>query len=194
MQTTGLGIIFPQSRKTPRIYRIHIHVLLCVRYASIGLWFGISKIFFPFYFCVKKKKKNCRREKMAVRPFIFLIAQSRWGEIGRNVSTQKYIARVSYVVITKFVGIPLIMVKQFLYYLPYAKYTHTHTQHPAYGCNRRGCIIIQMSLFLLFFVFFFFIFSGGEKKRRRWWSSLQTGQGRVSVRIRRLGRCHISSV
>ena len=109
---------------------------------------------------------------MAVRPFIFLIAQSRWGEIGRNVSTQKYIARVSYVVITKFVGIPLIMVKQFLYYLPYAKYTHTHThtQHPAYGCNRRGCIIIQMSLFLLFFVFFFFlvIFSGGEKRRRRW--------------------------
>lgn len=64
---------------------------------------------------------------MAVRPFIFLIAQSRWGEIGRNVSTQKYIARVSYVVITKFVGIPLIMVKQFLYYLPYAKYTHTHS-------------------------------------------------------------------
>ena len=40
MQTTGLGIIFPQSRKKrpPNIYRTSpIAVCVCVRYASIGL-------------------------------------------------------------------------------------------------------------------------------------------------------------
>lgn len=68
--------------------------------------------------------------------YLFDSARKVLREIGRNVSTQKYIVRVSYVVITKFVGIPLIMVKQFLYYLSHTiyyryKYTKPSTAGPS---------------------------------------------------------------
>ena len=162
------------------------------------------KSFFLFIFVLKKKKKNCRREKMAVRPFIFLIAQSRWGEIGRNVSTQKYIARVSYVVITKFVGIPLIMVKQFLYYLPYAKYTHTHTasgvwlqQEGLYHYSNESFSLIFRLLLLLGYLL-------GRGKKKKKMVIFSPDRTRSCVRpnsspwqvpyIQRLGRDDISSI